>query len=259
MKNQTIFDQLKLRAGFGIVGNQNIDDFAYLSLYNVSYTGTSDTGYTNSFVSNGRRGTPDISWEKQKQWNLGADMAFLQNRVRLSVDAFLIKNKDLLMSHSLPTTTGFSSTIENIGAIENKGLEFALNANLVRAKDFEWNFAATLSMDKNKVTQLYGDNDVVYNVDSDRNIQKEGNLFLGESRNTIYIWKTGGIAQEIDMDRLNKINWNGYNVNPGDLYPLDYDNNGQIDQNDRVVIGSTDPNLSGFRPCRLFYHCKRKQ
>ena len=83
---------------------------------------------------------------------------------------------------------------------------------------------------KNKVTQLYGDNDVVYNVDSDRNIQKEGNLFLGESRNTIYIWKTGGIAQEIDMDRLNKINWNGYNVNPGDLYPLDYDNNGQIDQ-----------------------------
>lgn len=59
------FDQLKLRAGFGIVGNQNIDDFAYLSLYNVSYTGTSDTGYTNSFVSNGRRGTPDISWEKQ--------------------------------------------------------------------------------------------------------------------------------------------------------------------------------------------------
>lgn len=93
------------------------------------------------------------------------------------------------MSHSLPTTTGFSSTIENIGAIENKGLEFALNANLVRAKDFEWNFAATLSMDKNKVTQLYGDNDVVYNVDSDRNIQKEGNLFLGESRNTIYIWK----------------------------------------------------------------------
>ena len=245
MKNQTIFDQLKLRAGFGIVGNQNIDDFAYLSLYNVSYTGTSDTGYTNSFVSNGRRGTPDISWEKQKQWNLGVDMAFLQNRVRLSVDAFLIKNKDLLMSHSLPTTTGFSSTIENIGAIENKGLEFALNANLVRAKDFEWNFAATLSMDKNKVTQLYGDNDVVYNVDSDRNIQKEGNLFLGESRNTIYIWKTGGIAQEIDMDRLNKINWNGYNVNPGDLYPLDYDNNGQIDQNDRVVIGSTDPKFYG--------------
>ncbi|GAB6121689.1 TonB-dependent receptor [Dysgonomonas termitidis] len=245
MKNQTLFDQLKLRAGFGVVGNQNIDDFAYLSLYNVSYTGTSETGYTNSFVSNGRRGTPDISWEKQKQWNLGLDMAFLKGRINLSVDAFLIKNKDLLMSHSLPTTTGYSTTIENIGAIENKGLEFALNANLMRTKDFEWNFAATLSMDKNKVTQLYGNTGVVYNVDGDRNIQKEGNLFLGESRNTLYIWRTGGIAQAVDMDRLNGINWNGYNVNPGDLYPLDVNDDKQIDQNDRVVVGSTDPKFYG--------------
>ena len=71
-------------------------------------------------------------------------------------------------------------------------------------------------MDKNKVTRLYGDNDVVYNVDSDRNIQKEGNLFLGESRNTIYIWKTGGIAQEIDMDRLNKINYDHCGHDDGD-------------------------------------------
>ena len=92
MKNQNIFDQLKLRLGFGIVGNQNIDDFAYMSLYNVSYTGTADTGYTNSFVSNGRRGTPDIGWEKQQQWNLGVDMGFLNNRIRFSADAFYIKN-----------------------------------------------------------------------------------------------------------------------------------------------------------------------
>ena len=53
------------------------------------------------------------------------------------------------------------------------------------------------------------------------NLQKQGNLFVGESRNTIYIWKTGGIAQESDMERLNKINWGGRNVKPGDLYPLD--------------------------------------
>src|SRR5690606_11679258 len=245
MKEQHFFDQLKLRTGFGIVGNQNIDDFAYLSLYNVSYTGTAETGYTYSFASNGLRGTPNISWEKQQQWNLAVDMGFLQNRVRLSVDAYLIKNKDLLMSHSLATTTGYSSTIENIGAIQNKGLEFSLDANLWRTDDFEWNFAATWSMDKNKVTQLYGNTGVVYNIDGDRNIQKEGNLFLGESRNTLYLWRTGGIAQAVDMDRLNQINWNGYNVNPGDLYPLDINEDGQIDQNDRVVIGAPDPKFYG--------------
>lgn len=245
MESQDLFDQLKFRAGFGVVGNQNISDFAYLSLYHTSYTGTSDTGYTYSFVSDGRRGTENISWEKQRQWNIGLDMTALNNRINFSVDAFMIKNKDLLMSHSLPTTSGYTYTIENIGAIENKGIEFSLGATLIQTRDFEWNLSGTLSLDKNKVTQLYGDADVVYNVDADRNIQKEGNLFLGESRNTIYIWRTGGIAQEVDMERLSKINWQGYNVNPGDLYPLDANDDGQIDQNDRVVIGSTDPKFYG--------------
>ncbi|WP_026327254.1 SusC/RagA family TonB-linked outer membrane protein [Proteiniphilum acetatigenes] len=245
MESQDLFDQLKFRAGFGVVGNQNISDFAYLSLYHTSYTGTSDTGYTYSFVSDGRRGTENISWEKQRQWNIGLDMTALNNRINFSVDAFMIKNKDLLMSHSLPTTSGYTYTIENIGAIENKGIEFSLGATLIQTRDFEWNLSGTLSLDKNKVTQLYGNADVVYNVDGDRNIQKEGNLFLGESRNTIYIWRTGGIAQEVDMERLSKINWQGYNVNPGDLYPLDANDDGQIDQNDRVVIGSTDPKFYG--------------
>lgn len=245
MESQDIFDQLKFRVGYGVVGNQNISDFAYLSLYHTNYTGTSDTGYTYSFVSDGRRGTENISWEKQRQWNVGLDMTALNDRINFSVDAFMINNKDLLMSHSLPTTSGYSYTIENIGAIENKGLEFYLGASLIKTRDFEWNFSGTLSMDKNKVTQLYGNTDVVYNVDGDRNIQKQGNLFLGESRNTIYIWRTGGIAQAGDMERLNKINWQGYNVNPGDLYPLDINDDGHIDQNDRVVIGSTDPKFYG--------------
>lgn len=78
-------------------------------------------------------------------------MVFLQNRVCLFVDVFLIKNKDLLMSYLLFMIIGFSSIIENIGVIENKGLEFVLNVNLVRVKDFEWNFVVILFMDKNKV------------------------------------------------------------------------------------------------------------
>lgn len=79
--------------------------------------------------------------------------------------------------------------------IENKGIEFALNAKLIATRNIQWNVSANISADRNKVTQLYGDNDAVYNIDADRNLQKEGNLFLGEPRNTIYIWKTGGIAK----------------------------------------------------------------
>lgn len=217
IKQLNVFDQLKLRAGFGMVGNQNISDYAYLSLYNMSYSGTVGKGYVASWVSNGRRGTPDIKWEKQKQWNIGVDMAFWNNRLSMSIDAFYIKNSDLLMSHSLPTTTGFSSTIENVGAIDNKGIEMSFKANLIHSNGFDWNLAGTWSLDRNRVGKLYGNTRVIYNVDGDRNIQNEGNLFVGQSRNTLYMWRCGGIAQQSDMERLSKINFNGYNVNPGDL------------------------------------------
>ncbi|MGI6224251.1 MAG: SusC/RagA family TonB-linked outer membrane protein [Prevotella sp.] len=245
IKKLNVFDQLKFRAGFGMVGNQNISDYAYLSLYNMSYSGTVDTGYTASWVSNGRRGTPNIKWEKQQQWNIGLDMGFWNNRLTMSIDAFYIKNKDLLMSHSLPTTTGYSYTIENVGAINNKGLEFSFKANVLHNNDFDWNISGTWSLDRNRVGKLYGNTRVIYNVDADRNIQNEGNLFVGESRNTLYMWRCGGIAQESDMEELSQINFNGYNVNPGDLYIEDTNGDKEINQNDRVIIGSTDPKYYG--------------
>ena len=163
----------------------------------------------------------------------------------MSIDAFYIKNSDLLMSHSLPTTTGFSSTIENVGAIDNKGIEMSFKANLIHSNGFDWNLAGTWSLDRNRVGKLYGNTRVIYNVDGDRNIQNEGNLFVGQSRNTLYMWRCGGIAQQSDMERLSKINFNGYNVNPGDLYIVDVNGDKEIDQNDRVVIGSTDPKYYG--------------
>jgi TonB-linked SusC/RagA family outer membrane protein len=240
MENQNIFDQMKLRMGYGLVGNQNIDNYAFLTLYSPQVDGDKVT-----YKPNGRRGNKDITWESQHQSNLGIDMAFLNNRIRFSADAFLITNKNLLMLRSLPLTSGYKEAIENIGAIENKGLEFTLDANIISTEDFQWNLSANISADKNKVTQLYGDNDAIYKIDDDRNLQKEGNLFIGESRNTIYIWRTGGIAQAIDMDRLNQIDWSGRNVNPGDLYPDDVDKNNVIDEKDRIIVGSPDPKFYG--------------
>lgn len=240
MEDQNVFSQLKLRAGYGMVGNQSIDDFAFYTLYTPQ-----KNGEEISYVPNGRRGTPDITWEAQQQFNLGLDMGFLYGRLNASIDAFLIDNTNLLMTRSLPLTSGFSNAIENIGAIRNKGIEFSLNAKLIDTKEVKWNFAANISADKNTITKLYGDNNVIYAVDEDRNIKKEGNLFLGESRNTIYVWRTGGIAQVWDMDRLNKIDFAGRDVNPGDLYPEDHDGNEVIDNKDRVIIGSPDPKFYG--------------
>ncbi len=247
MENNGIFDHLKLRLGYGLVGNQNIDNYSFLTLYYAKKDGNG-----SSYVPGGRRGSPDITWEKQHQFNLGVDMAFLNNRLRASVDVFHINNKDLLLLRSLPLTSGFSEAVENIGTIENKGIEFSVNANIIDTKDFKWNLGANISADRNKVTQLFAGFDAIYNVDGDRNVQKEGNLFIGESRNTIYIWKTGGIAQYADMDRLNLIRYTR-SVNPGDLYPQDVDGNMQIDQNDKVIVGSPDPKFYGGFSTDLAY------
>jgi len=241
MKDQKIFDQLKLRLGYGIAGNQNIDDYAFLSLYTASVSNNE-----GSIVAPDRRGTKDIGWEKQRQFNAGIDMAFLNNKIRFSVDGFIIKNKDLLMKRPLSTSSGFKEAFVNIGAIENKGMEFSLAANIVETKDFAWNVSANLSFDKNKVTKLMDGNNVIYKMDGS-NIEKEGNLFVGESRNTIYVWKNGGIASAADIALFEQMgmNWNGRQVNPGDLYPVDANGDKVIDQNDRVVIGSTDPKFYG--------------
>jgi len=240
MKEQAIFDQIKLRVGYGRVGNQFIDDYSYTSLYQPK-----NEGGQISYVAKGTRGTPNLSWESQSQTNIGIDLGVLNNRIRMSFDAFFIKNKDLLMKRTVPTSTGFNSAIENIGAIENKGVEFTVDARIIDTKDLQWNISGNISADKNKVTKFYGSRDRIIKYDADRNIPKEGNLFLGESRNTIYIWRTGGIAQVVDMEELNKMDWSGRQVNPGDLYPMDVHKDGKIDEKDLVIIGSTDPKFYG--------------
>ncbi|MDR0700046.1 MAG: TonB-dependent receptor [Tannerella sp.] len=253
MKEQHLFDLFKVRLGFGMVGNQEIEDYSYLTLYSPSVTEGETT-----YVPRDKKGNGKISWESQRQFNLGADIGFLSNKVRMSVDLFHITNDDLLMTRNINTSSGFKTMVENVGAIENKGLEVTLDINAINTKDLRWNISANISADKNKVTKLYGDNDYILNYDGDRNLQKEGNLFIGESRNTIYIWKTGGIAQEADMERLRQTDWSGRSVNPGDLYPLDVSGadgtpDGKIDDYDRVIVGSTDPKFYGGFATDLTY------
>lgn len=250
MQDQQIFDQLKVRFGFGMVGNQEIDDYSFVTLYKPSVT-EGETAYIPGGGTNkDQRGNGKISWESQRQFNFGVDMAFLSNKIRLSADVFHITNDDLLMTRNINTSSGFKTMVENVGTMENKGLEVTVGVDVIETKDFQWNISANISADKNKVTKLYGDNDYILKYDGDRNLEKEGNLFVGKSRNTIYIWKTGGIAQEADMERLNQIDWSGRNVNPGDLYPLDVSGpdgipDGKIDDYDRVIAGSTDPKFYG--------------
>lgn len=248
MQNQNLFSRLKLRTGYGMVGNQDIQNYAYASWYNpIAQRATVNgaTVGTAGYAASTLRGTPGITWEKQKQFNLGLDMDFLNNRITASANAFYIINDNLLMQHSLAQTSGFSSTWENIGKVENKGLEFNVNAKIIKTNDFEWNVSGNVSFDKNKVTKLYGAVDKILNG-SDR----QGNIFLNQPLHTIYTYRSGGIANDSNRSEWEGINYNGRTVEVGDIFVKDISGadgkpDGVINEYDRDIVGKSDPKVYG--------------
>ena len=232
----SFLSRLKVRAGYGVVGNQDISNYQYLTLYYPQ-----QSNGEAFYGTDGRRGTPGITWEKQKQTNIGLDLGFFKNRLNITADLYFITNSNLLMSHSLPKTSGYSYTVENIGELENKGFEMTINATPILTKDFQWNISANLSLDRNKVTKLYGGVTEILN-----GTDRQGNIFIGESLSNIYTYKSGGIANEDNRELWEGIDYNGRTVGLGDLFVLDISGpdgkpDGVIDQNDRYVYGNTDP------------------
>ncbi len=235
-------NRIKLRVGYGVVGNQDIESYAYLSLYNPSAS-NGEASYESTY----RRGTPNITWEKQKQANIGLDLGFFDSRLNVALDAFLINNSNLLMSHNLPTTSGYTWTIENVGEMQNKGFEAQVNAVAIRTKDLTWNISANLSLDRNEITQLYGGLEYI------KSGGRTGNLFVGQPLNNIYTYKFGGIANENNRELWEGIDFNGHTVQLGDLFPLDLDDNKVIDLEDRYIYGGTDPKFYGGFATDLTY------
>ncbi|UIR57524.1 TonB-dependent receptor [Sphingobacterium sp. SRCM116780] len=243
-------DMLKLRAGYGIAGNQNIPNFAYSSLYRPVFSNGSV-----SYISDGRLGNADLVWEKQKQLNIGIDVGLLKNRLTINADYFVIHNDDLLMERTLSTTTGFRNTIANVGSLLNKGAELNIMAKIIEKEDFQWSLGLNISSYKNKITKLYGSVDAIYNYGgfTGVEIQRTGNLFLNESLNSIYTYKFDKIAQAEDIDRIKNINFGGHTIKPGDIIPVDVNGDNKIDDQDRIVVGKTDPKFYGGFSSNLAY------
>ena len=228
-------NQVKLRGGYGVVGNQDIGDFMYATLYTPGFTDGKP-----SYNSTGRRGTPAITWEKQKQANIGVDLAFFNHRLTVNADVFFINNSNLLMSHNLPTTSGYTYTVENIGELQNRGFELTIGATPVSTGDFRWNINANLALDRNKINKLYG------GVQSVLSGGRTGNWFVGESLSNIYTLLAGGIANEWNRSEWENIDFSGRTIGLGDLYALDPNGDNIVDlQNDRAVVGNLDPKFYG--------------
>lgn len=225
-------DYLKLRAGYGVSGNQTS---RYSSLARVN----SSIGYIfGDGVSGVMRQelasmeNSDLKWEKTAGFNFGLDFGLLGNRITGNIEYYTTKTTDLLYAVSIPSITGFTSIMSNVGEIQNKGFELTINSRNIATKDFEWTSMFNLSTNTNKITKLAG-------LDTDGDGKEDdltsSSLFIGESLSAIYDYTIDGIWQVGDDIP------EGYH--PGNYKIVDINEDGKINEKDRSIIGKNDPSL----------------
>ncbi|MDR3340323.1 MAG: TonB-dependent receptor [Candidatus Symbiothrix sp.] len=235
--NKTISD-LKLRASFGTVGNQEIGNYQYAATYGV----TSNPRYSfndQTVVSYGRTNAenPNLKWEQTASYNVGVDVGLFKNSLNFVADAYYKKTSNLLNNIPTEITTGFSSILTNVGSISNKGLEFEVRATPITTKNFTWNISGNIAKNVNEVLDLGERNDIV----GGNTITK-----VGQPLGSFYLIQFDGIVQEgDDLTQVPKPSWKK-DVAVGDAKYIDQPNaegelDGAIDtSNDRILIGKTN-------------------
>ena len=158
MKDQNIFDNLKLRAGYGVSGNAlGFDVYSSYVTYGATGTFVYD-GKTYRTYGATKNANPDLKWETTSMLNIGLDFAFLGGRLNGTVEVYNKKTKDLIWSYPVPTTQYVYGWMDaNVGEMTNKGIEFSLNAVPVQTKDFRWSTTINVSHNKNKVDKMQND------------------------------------------------------------------------------------------------------
>ena len=161
-------DELKIKASYGSQGNDKISDFLYMDRYSIANDGTDK--WSVAFAS---KGNENLTWETNGNMNAGVEFSFWQGRLAGSVEYFNRITTDMLSWYSVPSSMGYSGFWKNVGDMSNQGIEVALNANIVRQKNFNWNVNLNITSVKNKILDLDYDNvkDQYYDL--------EGNAYTG--------------------------------------------------------------------------------
>jgi hypothetical protein len=229
MKGIKAINNLKLRASYGKTGNEAVP------VYNTITKDKTAKYPFNGLVSTGvvadNLGNSELHWESTKGLNLGLDFAVLDSRISGSIDVYHTKTNDNLLQRNIPVMTGFTTVWDNLGKVDNKGLELALNTKNINGKDFRWESIISFSTNKNKIVDIYGD-------------QKSdvGNKwFIGHPIKVNYDYLMTGIWQEgEDPSKQDPT------AKPGYIKFADVNHDGKITaDSDRVIQGQTVPKWLG--------------
>lgn len=265
MKNVKFVSDLKLRASFGMVGNNNIAADQWRVLFAPSSTRPYGAGdvlnpyytYASSQLTN-----PDIKWETTITRNVGLDFTLFNNKVNGTLDFYKNTTKDLLVQSAIPQTTGFSTQQRNIGQTSNKGIELALNWEAVSRKDFNLSFNFNIGINRSNIDELDGVNERYFQSNwagTDLKTIDDYKLAVGSTIGLMYGYVTDGMYTVDDFSSYDattktyilksgvpSVSLGGFSLRPGILKLKDLNGDGVITaEGDRTIIGSGLPKATG--------------
>lgn len=242
LENSNKINQLKLRIGYGTVGNAAVGAYSTAGgLVRLPYVfgNIPASGYVTGDPKGSDRGSipnRNLSWEKTEQINVGIDFGFYNNRISGSIDYYVANTNDILLSKSPNSVTGYGSITVNAGKTKNRGVELALTTRNIQLPDFQWTSDLTFSKNDTEIVEL------VNGKEDDINNRR----FIGQPLSIYYDYKKIGVWQLDDVDEIARYNANGHDFEPGDIRVEDVNNDGIIDpENDRQIIGTPDADWTG--------------
>lgn len=234
-----VVNSLKLKASYGMNGNQGLGPYGTLSPVASSASGGIRYEFGTPTINYGMNvtalGNPSLGWEQTTSTNFGFESAWFNDRLLWDVDIYMSQTTNQLFTRSIPVMTGFSTMQSSMGQVNNTGFEMTFSSVNIKSKDLTWNSGLTTWVNRNKLVHLYGDD---LNKDGKEDDDIANSRFIGKPLGAIYGYRQDGIVQTTDTQYMTA---NG--VPAGTPKYIDLDGDGKITSADREILGYTSPNF----------------
>jgi TonB-linked SusC/RagA family outer membrane protein len=257
LKDVSWISNMKIRAGWGMVGNDRITNYLSLDLYNSAKYGIGASQVTTLYPAH--LANKNLKWEASATTNVGVDLGFFEDRLNITADAFIKDSNDLLLSQDLTYVTGFSSQWQNIGKIRNKGIELTINSVNINRRNFSWRTDFNISFIRNTLVSLQSGKDYMLSRSGINSSFSQYDYIaeVGKPLGSMYGYVFDGVYQTSDFEiwadgtmhlkpGITDITQHfGKDVQPGYVKYKDIDGDGKITDKDRTTIGNGQPDFYG--------------